>query len=230
MNDGVDKIVADYLERVKVTLLTDDALWTRLLGRSLDAATIAVVRDSFRGAKEHVATPTVVLAYPRSRQPWPVWCVVLLEDTPDEELLGESEGIERDDETGEDVEVQTIVSRQTVAIMVIDNRNPDIARWQSMLVKRAMMMGLNEILSDEENSVSGMYFSGMGDMPPMPWLPEELYGRTQRWSFVVAESVASGYDGLVRGPLYVGAEGFVLDEDGEVTGGGHAYSTREDEE
>lgn len=215
--DGPDFYIASYLEGVVTILATDDedgesdALWLKLFPASaVSDAKREEMKAAFRGAYR----PTVILAYPRSRAKWPVWAVVLEQEHPEEEYLAGFEDVDPDN--GE--QSIGVYESQSLQIMVITEGNPEVARWQCNVVKRTLLAALPFMMADP-NGPSEFHYRGMTDLvPDQRYLPEELVGRTQRWSFSYEDEVVTAIEYL-HGPVMVASEGYKLNPSGTVRGG-----------
>jgi len=207
MLPGADKAVLGVLQAFKALLLTDDATWLTLLdGHS--PAEITAYRNDFRS---HPPTPK--LGYPRSTDPWPVWCVVLLGETLDADLTAASVG-EYKDSNGVMREVLGFVLSQKIGVFVYAD-NPDTCRTNTLLVKAAILGGRDAIQSA---GLEGALYAGCEDLAPdTRYLPEHLWARGQYWEIPGMQTTAvSMPSDSVGAPIEVGIEGEVLDDDGNT--------------
>lgn len=207
MLPGADKAVLGVLQAFKSQLLTDDAVWGILL-EGHTAAEIAAYKTDFRA---HPPTPK--LGYPRSTDPWPVWCVVLLGETLDADLTAASIGDYKDSE-GVTREILGFALSQKIGVFVYAD-NPDVCRTNTLLVKAAVLGGRDAI---QTSGLEGALYSGCEDLAPdARYLPEHLWARAQYWEFPGMQSTAVAVStDLVGAPIEVGIEGEILDDDGNT--------------
>ena len=202
MIDGIDKLVVDYLRGLVDTLKTDDAMWVNLFPDYTDDLR-ARLRDAFRGS-----LPTVREAYPRSKALWPVWFVPLQAESPEHDYIGHKElPVRREDDA--DIDVFGMGVSDVIQIMVVSEGNPNICRWHSLVAKRGMMAGMAYF----HQFTGGVNYMGMGDFVPDPrYLPENLFGREQRWQFEEEDVVmALTPEAILRGAAWVAIQGVPID-------------------
>jgi hypothetical protein len=225
--DGVDKIVADYLKALAARAMTDDRLWVLLFPDWSDAARTAL-RNGFRSEN---ARPTIRLAFPRSKERWPVWAVFLQQEAAPQQYLGMAEGgvlqavLEEGDDPA-DYEQYGMGTQQTIQIMVVSADSPDVCRWHALIAKRMMMAGARYF----HQYISAMEYGGAQDIAPDPrYLPENLFVREQRWTFGAEEVVLELMEdewAVLRGPVAVALDSATVDEEG-TPGGVVPYSDTE---
>ena len=153
---GVDAVIAD-------TDLIDESL-----SGAVGAAELAKVKTLFASNP-----PRVLMGYPREGVPLPNFSMVLSDDTPIQQYLGQGEEalLDVDDDILGNVYKDRVRGGFTIFVMA---DNPDWTTWLYRILRHILKVGTNYLIA---NDLQDPMISGADLVPDPRYTPEAVYVR-----------------------------------------------------